>query len=141
MFKSTILAAVVALATISAAPSAKADDFSVTLGFDAGQTYQVGGWSHDRWESPRYYDELISPRRMHRILRRNGFSDIGSIRLRGPNYIAEAVGPRGNFVRVIVDGRSGDITGLRVIRWAKPRDRWHDRGGWDRRSGWDNQDW
>lgn len=150
MIKSTILAAAIALATLAAPTGAKADDFSVTLGIEAGQIHGVGGWNDgrwenggwsDRWERPRYHDELISPRRVHRILRRSGFSDVGAIRLRGPNYVVEAVGPRGNLVRVIIDGRSGDITGLRVIRWAKPRDHRHDRGRWDRRSGWDNQGW
>jgi hypothetical protein len=96
-----------------------------------GVTFSFGErpshWDHrpvrdgfvDDYAGPRH------PRSIARSLHRRGFTDVERLRRRGGVYIAEATGPRGNRVRLVIDAYSGEIEGLRVL----------DRGyGWrDRR--------
>jgi hypothetical protein len=143
MIKQSAIAALIALATLAGAPAAKADSFNLTIGID-GPVTTIGSWErgyggwdrgHGGWDRPSY--DLISPRKVVRILYRRGFDEVSIVRQRGPNYIAEAIGPRGNRVRVVVDARTADIVGIRVIGWAHDRPRGY---GWDGRQGRDGWD-
>ena len=145
MIKQSAFAALIALATLASAPAAKADSFNLTIGID-GPVTTIGSWDrgYGGWDRPTY--DLISPRKVVRILYRRGFDEVSIVRKRGPNYVAEAIGPRGNRVRVVVDGRTADIVGIRVIGWAHDRPRgdgWDGRpgrGSWDARPGRDGWD-
>jgi hypothetical protein len=48
-------------------------------------------------------------------LQARGFRDISPPQNRGSTYITEATGPRGERVRLIINGRSGGIDGVRAI--------------------------
>lgn len=155
MIRKLALAAVLAAAALAGGTAARADDLRVVRGLTPapyGETFdrrddgfgrgprleeETGGW-RGRWGRSDEVDYLMPPRRLTRMLYRRGFDDIAIIRLRGPNYIAEAIAPRGHRVRLVVDGRSGEITGFRVIDWSGDRRR---ADGWGRgydgqRTGW-----
>jgi hypothetical protein len=48
-------------------------------------------------------------------LQARGFRDIAPPQHRGSTYITEATGPRGERVRLIINGKSGGIDGVRAI--------------------------
>lgn len=48
-------------------------------------------------------------------LEARGFTRIGAVRQRGRSFLAEATGPRGERVRLVLDAASGDIAGMQVI--------------------------
>jgi hypothetical protein len=48
-------------------------------------------------------------------LQAKGFRDISPPQHRGSTYITEATGPRGERVRLIINGKSGGIDGVRAI--------------------------
>ena len=48
-------------------------------------------------------------------LQARGFRDISPPQHRGSTYITEATGPRGERVRLIINGKSGGIDGVRAI--------------------------
>lgn len=48
-------------------------------------------------------------------LRARGFVDVSEVRQRGRAFLAEATGPRGERVRLVVDASSGEISGMQVI--------------------------
>jgi hypothetical protein len=48
-------------------------------------------------------------------LEARGFRQIGAVRQRGQSFLAEATGPRGERVRLVLDAASGDISGMQVI--------------------------
>lgn len=48
-------------------------------------------------------------------LQSKGFRDISPPQNRGSTYITEATGPRGERVRLIINGKSGEIDGVRAI--------------------------
>src|SRR5216684_3173306 len=48
-------------------------------------------------------------------LQAKGFRDISPPQNRGSTYITEATGPRGERVRLIINGKSGGIDGVRAI--------------------------
>ncbi len=77
----------------------------------------------DPWIEP----EFGGPSRGHilRSLHEQGFSEIDRLRRRGSVFVAEATGPMGDRMRVVVDARTGDIQGLRVLERA-------DGQGWRR---------
>ena len=71
-----------------------------------------------------YYDNrrsFFGPRRLAgrselvASLRARGFRDIGPIQQRGSNFIGEATGPSGERVRLVINGLTGGIDGVRVI--------------------------
>ncbi len=71
-----------------------------------------------------YYDNrgaFFGPRRttgrseLVASLRARGFSDIGTIQQRGTIFIFEATGPGGERVRLVVNGLTGGIDGVRLI--------------------------
>jgi hypothetical protein len=78
---------------------------------------------------PRYYYDnrgtLFGPRRpsgrsdIATSLRARGFRDIGTIQHRGTTYVTEATGPEGERVRLVINGLTGGIDGVRVIGVGK----------------------
>lgn len=56
-----------------------------------------------------------------RMLRGRGFSNVSVVRRRGATIILEANGPRGERVQLVVDSRSGAISGMKVIGFGDKR--------------------
>lgn len=54
-------------------------------------------------------------------LEARGFRQISGVRQRGQSFLAEATGPRGERVRLVLDAASGDISGMQVIGTAEQR--------------------
>jgi hypothetical protein len=54
-------------------------------------------------------------------LRARGFRDISPPQNRGSTFITEATGPRGERVRLIINGKSGGIDGVRAIGFEDRR--------------------
>ncbi|MCG5236695.1 hypothetical protein [Xanthobacter oligotrophicus] len=48
-------------------------------------------------------------------LKARGFIDVSAVRQRGRSFLAEATGPRGERVRLVLDADSGEINGMQVI--------------------------
>ncbi|MFG1266381.1 hypothetical protein V5F40_00290 [Xanthobacter sp. DSM 14520] len=48
-------------------------------------------------------------------LKARGFVDVSGVRQRGRSFLAEATGPRGERVRLVLDADSGEINGMQVI--------------------------
>ena len=72
-------------------------------------------------------------------LYRRGYRDIDIKRLRGANYIAIAINPRGARVLVVVDAQTAEITGLRPAGNDRPQP-FYDGGGWPPRP-WSGPRW
>jgi hypothetical protein len=74
---------------------------------------------------PNYFFEnrsaIFGPRRpvghneLANALRARGFKDVGAIQQRGSTFITEATGPSGERVRLVINGITGGIDGVRVI--------------------------
>lgn len=56
-----------------------------------------------------------------RALSARGFTNLGTIRRRGGSYLLEATTPRHDRVRLVVDAASGEINGMQVIEYRRPR--------------------
>jgi hypothetical protein len=113
-------------------------------GFDEGGPRWGRGPAWDRpldWNrGPRFdSDGVLSPRAIVGSLYRRGYRDVEIRGRRGPNYVAEASGRRGR-VLVVVDARSAEIAGLKVLDWDGPR-RLYDEGGWSGPSPWSGPRW
>lgn len=52
-------------------------------------------------------------------LKKRGFHDISAPKRRGTTYIVEATGALGERVRLIINGKTGGIDGVRVIGFGK----------------------
>lgn len=63
----------------------------------------------------------LGPVEVAASLKARGFVDVSAVRQRGRTFLAEATGPRGERVRLVVDGASGEISGMQVIGYASPR--------------------
>lgn len=50
-----------------------------------------------------------------------GFTQVTGLEMRGGSYLCEATGPRRERVRLVVDARSGEISGLEVIGFEGKR--------------------
>ena len=61
--------------------------------------------------------QTMSPGAVTRSLQGRGFTPT-NVRRRGGTYVVDARGPSGNDVRMVVDGRAGQIRGMDVRRWA-----------------------
>jgi hypothetical protein len=78
---------------------------------------------------PNYYFDsfgaFVFPRRplasgdVAKSLATRGFHEIGPVRQRGTTYITEATGPDGERVRLVINGVTGGIDGVRVIRRSR----------------------
>lgn len=141
MLKTSLIAAAAAFSLLVGAPAAKANDLSVTFGVSDGYTAIGGGWQDGGprgiWDGPRVRDgiTLRSPRSIVRGLYRRGFDDVEIVRVRGTTFIVSALGPQGAPVRLVVDGYTGEVTGVRVLGRPPMVD-----GGWgyrpSREMGW-----
>lgn len=54
-------------------------------------------------------------------LRAWGFTRITDMEMRGGSYVCEATGPRRERVRLVLDARSGEISGMEVIGFENKR--------------------
>lgn len=63
----------------------------------------------------------LTPDTVAPSLEARGFRQISSVRQRGQSFLAEATGPRGERVRLVVDAASGDISGMQVIGTGERR--------------------
>jgi hypothetical protein len=61
------------------------------------------------------YGEVLSPAEIFGILRESRFRPIGPVQRRGRFYVVRTIAPRGEDVRVAVDGLSGRIVWVRPI--------------------------
>ena len=61
--------------------------------------------------------QALSPGGVNRVVTERGFRP-ESVKRRGSTYVVDAVGKTGNKVRLVIDGKAGQIKGLDVIRWA-----------------------
>ncbi|MFS8035590.1 hypothetical protein ACI7BZ_01275 [Xanthobacter sp. AM11] len=61
------------------------------------------------------------PEQVAASLRSRGFVEVSAVRQRGRTFLAEATGPRGERVRLVIDGASGEISGMQVIGFDTPR--------------------
>ena len=52
-------------------------------------------------------------------LKKRGFRDIAAPRHRGTTYIVEVTGPLNERVRLVINGKTGGIDGVRVIGFGK----------------------
>jgi hypothetical protein len=142
------LAAVLGAGLLAGAGSARAQEFG--LDDDGGRYEDDGGRFEDRGErrwgdedrGPRRYSRarLLPPRAIVGSLYRRGYRDVEIKRVRGGSYIVEAQSRRGSRVVAVVDGRTTEITGLRVIEHRRPR-RTFDDGGWNGPSPWSGPRW
>jgi hypothetical protein len=73
-------------------------------------------------------DPFLSPQDVRIILAARHLTLIGELRRRGDYYVMEARGPRGEVVRLVVNGYSGVVEGVRVLG-PKPGDKPGDRLG------------
>jgi hypothetical protein len=93
----------------------------------------------DQGPGPGQATGFLPPRVIVGSLYRRGYRDIDIKRLRGANYIAIAVNPRGARVLVVVDAQTAEITGLRPAGNDRPQP-FYDGGGWPPRP-WSGPRW
>ena len=77
---------------------------------------QHGGWGWRAEKSRRGGNEALSAGDIRRVLRGRGFRDIASVQRRGAIFQAEAVGPGGNRVGLVLDARTGAILNTYRLR-------------------------
>jgi len=63
----------------------------------------------------------LGPAEVEATLKARGFVDVSDVRQRGRTFLAEATGPRGERVRLVVDAASGEISGMQVIGFGRRR--------------------
>jgi Ni/Co efflux regulator RcnB len=145
----TSLLAVALAAALAGAGVAQAQDFD-----DQGDSFQDHGQDlgQDRGDvRPRGRDldrdddrrgewrrGLLPPRAIIGSLYRRGYRDVEIRRQRGSSYIVRAANRRGSRVILVVDGRTTEITGLRVIDRYEPS---FDDGGWNAPRPWSGPRW
>ena len=61
--------------------------------------------------------KVLSPGQVGALMAKAKFKVSGVYR-KGPSYVVRATGPTGNDVILAVDGKSGKIIGLDVVKWA-----------------------
>lgn len=76
----------------------------------------------------RYHDDVLSERRIARMVFRSGFAEIENIRLRGDRYVVRAVRPNGAVFRVVFDAYDGEILARERIGWSRYDRRDYGRG-------------
>ncbi len=137
--------ALVAVSGLASAPS-----FAGSYGGDAEVFYHDDGFGVVRempvrpipprrlspqWEQA---DEFLSPRRIVRMLRQQGYAQVAEIDLRGDYYRVIAVRRNGALVKLKIDAFEGDILSARRIGWA-PRHSPRDRSGFSIEFGLDTR--
>jgi hypothetical protein len=118
--KTTIAAALVALATAAAAP-ANAGSLTVSVGDGAAALTIANpaprhwgpGWQHG-W-NPGWH-RTLSPQEVRRVLRDRGFREIRYLDRRGTIYQVHAVDYRHKHIGLIVSARNGSILSYYRVR-------------------------
>ena len=64
---------------------------------------------------------LLKSEEVAASLKARGFVDVSAVRQRGRSFLAEATGPRGERVRLVLDADSGEINGVQVIGFRPAR--------------------
>jgi hypothetical protein len=59
--------------------------------------------------------EQSSTSAMRNLLAAKGFSEIEHLRHKGDVFVAEAIGPGGQRMRVVIDAQTGELAGLRTL--------------------------
>ena len=82
------------------------------------------GWrdTFDYYGNRRIVPKTRGPINQNEIvstLKKRGFRDVDAPKRRGTTYIVEATGTLGERVRLIINGKSGGIDGVRVIGFGK----------------------
>ncbi|MFN4167435.1 MAG: hypothetical protein ACK4HD_03955 [Pannonibacter phragmitetus] len=116
LISATVIAATAALATVPAQASS-----GLSIELRAGQGAPVvqidgrggdWGWHRDRGNHGRDWgrrDARLSPRDIHRGLRRQGYENIDVRDARGPVYVVFATGRRGMPVKLTVNAFNGSV--------------------------------
>lgn len=127
-----------AFALVAAAGLASAPAFAGSYGGDAEVFYEDDGFGvvrempvrpiPPRHATPDWQqaDEFLSPRRIVRMLRHQGYAHVAEIDLRGDYYRVIAVRHNGALVKLKIDAFEGDILSARRIGWSPrhyPRNR------------------
>ncbi len=126
-----MLGLALALASVLPVSSAEAEDlpFWKRRSFPGTGVFMPGvkrePYFRRRLVVPNYFFEnrspIFGPRRpvghneLANSLRSRGFKDVGAIQQRGTTFITEATGPSGERVRLVINGVTGGIDGVRVI--------------------------
>jgi hypothetical protein len=120
MFKTLISAGVIAVtAALAVVPAQAASGVSIEMRSGQGApVIQIDGrggdwgWHRDRGHQGRDWgrrDARLSPRDIHRSLRRQGYENIDVRGGRGPVYVVFATGRRGMPVKLTVNAFNGHI--------------------------------
>ncbi len=111
----------------------------------ADEGFNVVREQHARPLPPRHVepqwhqeDEYLSPRRISRMLRQQGYARVAEISLRGDVYRVIAIRRNGALVRLKIDAGSGYILSSRRIGWA-PRYHIRNEPGFTIQFGWDSR--
>jgi hypothetical protein len=137
-----LLASIVAAAAITfAAPVGAQDSDDFDEGFqERGDALPRGrDWDRDGDRRGEWRRGLLPPRAIIGTLYRRGYRDVEIRRQRGSSYIVAAENRRGSRVILVVDGRTTEITGLRVIESRHQRS--FDDGGWNSPRPWSGPRW
>jgi hypothetical protein len=73
----------------------------------------------ERKIQPKDRNHLLNQTDIVTTLKRRGFHDIDTPKRRGSTYITEATGLQGERVRLVVNGKTGGIDGVRIIGLGK----------------------
>jgi uncharacterized membrane protein YkoI len=67
-------------------------------------------------------ENFISPRKISRMLRHQGYVQVTEISLRGDQYRVIAIRRNGAIVKLRVDAYDGNVLSVRRVGWAQRRD-------------------
>jgi len=137
MFTRSIIVAAIAVVVLVGAGQAIAQDWSPNSGAYGQVKAPID--RDDQGPGPGQASGFLPPRVIVGSLYRRGYRDIDIKRLRGANYIAIAINPRGARVLVVVDAQTAEITGLRPAGNDRPQP-FYDGGGWPPRP-WSGPRW
>lgn len=101
-------------AGVSAATAAQAALGGALPGIIAPRAYQP--YQPSPFPPRALTAETVAPH-----LEARGFSAVSAVRQRGQSFLAEATGPRGERVRLVLDASSGEISGMQVIGFERRR--------------------
>jgi hypothetical protein len=110
--KKTVAAGLVALASLTAAAPASADDFSFKFSVNGPHAgYHDGGhkWRGERRGGHDRHYGTLTPQEVRRVLRDKGYRQINYVDRRGRIYEVRATNHRGHRVGLVVSARNGAV--------------------------------
>jgi hypothetical protein len=137
-----LLAGIAAAAALTIAAPVGAQDFDdFDQGFEERGDARPRGrdWDRDGDRRGEFRRGILPPRAIIGTLYRRGYRDVEIRRQRGSSYVVSAENRRGSRVILVVDGRTAEITGLRVIESRHQRS--FDDGGWNSPRPWSGPRW